>query len=187
MIKFSSTALMLFNNIPGNTLDMAWSFHVERFCQQMNEENPTWLDGCELLEEDGTLAVNLINWSNVLHFMAEQGSQFLVDNCTSYWYMKRKTAKWATIPGEHSLIELCYVSSFGDMFAAHATEYFASRAVGEAKYALAIRCNQDLTTKCSGTGYSVEEAIADNDTWNALEAMNAQNSASTVGALHPSV
>lgn len=164
MLELPPKALELFTAIPCNEHYVKWSDRVHAFYVFMGETMPDWLDGCAVAVNDGTLASSIAQWNNVLCHMFDHGVKFQIANCRSYWFIKRQTSKWATIEGEHKLIELCYVSLFGDTFSGHATEYFPANGLDDVRMALYTRVRNDWHCKASDIGYSVKDAIeANND------------------------
>jgi hypothetical protein len=138
----------------------SWWHRQNRFCEYLDEHHAGWREGLELIPVED-LDDQVTNWRRTLKHLFAQGMKFRIENCQSFWFVHTQKSKWAGIEGEHTLTELCYVSLFGDTFSGHATEYFDPRRVDCIRYALQGRMNLGLTTKPSGIGVSVEEAIAE--------------------------
>lgn len=170
MLELSPRVTQLFRTIPTNDTIVNWRELAHVFVTAMNAEQPDWLDDCPVLLAGDPNEWEWMAWLIVLKCLVEKGFKLQVGNCKSYWFLKSQTSKWATIEGEHKLIELCFVSLFGDTFSGHATEYYPSSDALQAIRALRRRIVDDLTTKDSGFGWSVEEAIRLNGNINAQAA-----------------
>jgi hypothetical protein len=170
MLELSPLVTQLFRTIPTNDLLDTWREKVRELCAAISTEQPNWLDDCPVILNGDPAEWEWMSWLVVLKHLVECGLKLQVGNCKSYWFLKSQTSKWATIDGEHKLIELCFVSLFGDTFSGHATEYYPSSDALQAIRALRRRIVDDLTTKDSGFGWSVEEAIRLNGKANAQAA-----------------
>ncbi|MNC10289.1 hypothetical protein D3C87_970410 [compost metagenome] len=159
MLELSPAVTKLFHTIPTSDLHDDWHDKVLALCAAINAEKPQWLDGCPAGISADPTEWDLVSWHIVLIHLVNHGMKLQVGNCRSYWFIKNQTSKWACIDGEHKLIELCYVSLYGDTFSGHATEYYPSHDAANAIRALRRRMVDDLTTRDSGFGHSVEEAI----------------------------
>jgi predicted RNA-binding protein with PUA-like domain len=161
MLVLAPSALQLFTEIPGRYGIKSWWYRVTKFCDYLDANHPEWREGLELVQPNVTREDDIEDWNRIRAHLFRLGMKFQLEGCQSYWFIKTQKSKWVGIDGEHTLTELCYVSLFGDTFAGHATEYFDPRRIEEIQNALTVRVAFDRTTKPSGIGVSVQEAITE--------------------------
>lgn len=160
MLDLKPQGLALFLDIPGNYPTLNWRRKVTKFCAYLDEHHPGWSDGI-----DSTMPSEILGctqyWHDLKSHLFKQGLKFHIGDTKTYWMIHQQAADRGE-HGHHELIELSYVTLFGDTFTGHATEYFNPIRTDEVQTAFLVRhAYQRLTEPVAPDLNVVEHAITD--------------------------
>lgn len=157
MITFNATVTQAIEELPHLTTS-GWLRGIHKLYAAMGASAPDWQEGCHSVPNQGDIGSSEAQWALNLAHLLDRGMELKVSNARAYWFIRRATSTWANI-GTHRIIELCYVSPYGDELHGHATEYFPEWQCETAFCALRERIKNNGTTNGSTLGMSLETAI----------------------------